>query len=85
MQYILTEKEYQEIIDAANTKSITDRNMLLDLCRRVANYEPVVGNYEDNTRTDRPWGCLIDARNFGCCDKCPVKNVCPYDRKEFSK
>lgn len=84
MQYVLTQEEYDELKDVVKMVEEANKKMLQNLCTRVAQLEPVIGW---DTRCDpQPWGCELgsDTEEL-CCDKCPVRTVCPCDDKEFSK
>lgn len=77
MQYILTQEEF----DALNQKNIREsaqlKQTLQDLCTRVANSEL--------TSEGETWNCVLTVDYEWYCDSCPVKKVCPYQYKHWSK
>jgi len=80
MQYILSEEEYQDLLDKAKEQKILAKKKLQDLCTKVANHMPVLywGRKEPE-----PWGCMRSIDDW-YCDDCPVQDVCP-SLKQYSK
>lgn len=90
MQYILTEQEYNQLVN--ETKSIKEeyRNTINDLCQMVADNMPIAGwhaKYDKNKTTEgkSPWGCIKSEEYSWYCDDCPVKHICLEKNKRFSK
>jgi hypothetical protein len=80
--YILTEEEYDEMNLAIINAAKESEKILQDLCTRVANSEPV----KEGWYGGKVWGCILTKTNaFGYCDYCPVRDVCPYPYKSWSK
>ena len=87
MQFILTEKEYEDLLINKTHKIDLEKDKLQKLCTKIANEMPILywGNTEKST-----WGCILDndgkeLRDEHYCDKCPVQEICPYEYKEWSK
>ena len=84
MQYILTEDEYLSIKNHARDERDALRNVLQDLCTKVADNMSIYWGWgvpED----PKPWGCILTKTGGWYCDKCPVKKVCPHESKRWSK
>lgn len=81
MQYILSEKEYEELKGKVEQCEAQLKDTLIELCKEVANHKPIPWTGEK----DRPWGCVIDKTGPGYCDYCPVEGLCPYDGKRFHR
>lgn len=80
MMRVLTEDEYQALVNAGREAQRKLADTLQDLCTRVANHEPVEKNH------GRPWECILTATSYHpYCDYCPVIDVCPSDQKDYSK
>lgn len=85
MQYILTEDEYQKLLNTGKKREDLNQKELQDFCTRVANELPIKFW---NNKEAKPWGCLL---TYGgqdqewYCDECPAQDVCPYPYKEWSK
>ena len=77
MQYILTEKEFQNIQKAINSHKENSALVINALCKEVANNKPVTDGQE-------PWGCIHTVQKLWYCDGCPVVKVCDM-HKEFTK
>ncbi len=87
MQYILTEEEYNQLkaqAKKADRFGITDAQ-LQKLCTKIANEMPVDWGW--GGQDPKPWGCMLsnDDGDEWCCDSCPVTQICPWPRKEWSK
>ncbi|MDD5651068.1 MAG: hypothetical protein PHF86_11740 [Candidatus Nanoarchaeia archaeon] len=81
MQYILTQEE----LDTLTSKDVgVNREQLQELCSLAAIHVPVDRHWNAEDKT--PWGCiLVQSRNPGYCDECPVTKYCPYKFKHYSK
>jgi hypothetical protein len=90
MQYILTEEEYNQLKnDPKNQKSETDK-IIADLCRMVADNKVI--KREDVNKLDKsfwreeaPWKCIRSTDYEWYCDLCPVKKICTWPHKNYSK
>lgn len=81
MMYILTQEEF-DALQEKNRKITEDaQKVLQDLCTRVANNEPVKKGWY----AGKPWGCVLTVEHKWYCDDCPVQDVCPKERKRWSK
>jgi hypothetical protein len=80
MQYILTEQEYNEL--KVHQYKIT-RDKLQALCTKIAETMPVEVSWRSGS--PEPWGCILDSIHGGCCDECPVQDICPNEDKEWSQ
>lgn len=92
MQYLLTSNEYHELKDLGDKELAAIKATLQDLCTKVADHMPVKWGWgppygEDGKSLDvpKPWGCILSTDREWYCDKCPVRQVCPYERKNWSK
>lgn len=86
MQYLLTEKEFSALQEAAAKRESEESAVLQNLCTQVALLKPIKVNWRDGD--DLPWGCILikdPTKNPGYCDHCPVQEHCPYPHKEWSK
>jgi hypothetical protein len=86
MKYILSQKEYDALRAEQTEKIKLSRDKLQKLCTKIANEMPVVWGW--NGDDPKPWGCIITAEDKGdewYCDQCPVQEICPSPRKEYSK
>ena len=98
-QYLLTEEEYQQLREAPGLLEERMNTLLLDLCVRVANHEPIDRDWEPEGTPPRPWGCILTNKNEAgligpytvdrskewYCDDCPVQEVYPFKFKHWSK
>jgi len=88
MQFLLSEKEYKELLESKDRAAKQSTDVLQDLCTKVADPMPVRWTWGDGKLNPKPWGCTITAienEAEWCCDECPVQNVCPNENKEWSK
>jgi len=92
MQYILTESEMLDLQQKAERALKLPNHELQELCTQIAITMPIsVPDWE--TRGHKPWGCILinPARGRSTpnyipyCDKCPVREICPNEHKEWSK
>jgi hypothetical protein len=81
MMYILTQEEFDALQEKKRKITEDARNVLQDLCTRVANSEPV----KEGWYAGKPWGCILTEKGEWYCDDCPVQDVCPKDFKEWSQ
>lgn len=84
MQYILTEEEYQALLNANTAFAKKHEETLQKLCTMVADHMPVKKPW-DKKAAPQPWGCLLTMKGEWYCDECPVSDYCPYPYKEYSK
>lgn len=80
MQYILSEEEYEKLINEAKEQKIIAKKKLQDLCTKVADHMPV---YFWDRDEPAPWMCIHSIEDW-YCDECPVQEVCP-STKQYSK
>lgn len=85
MQYILSEEEYRDLVEATRKMEVKKDAIIMDLCRRIANTEPVKVSWRTTPGPNEPWGCIHDRENEWYCDECPVRKVCPEKDKNLSK
>lgn len=89
MQYILTEKEYQDLKSEQKAKICDSQRQLQELCTKICNTMPVRWEGWDKDREPSPWGCILTAYDGNnedwYCDNCPVQEICPYSHKAWSK
>jgi hypothetical protein len=86
MMYILTEKEYNDLVNKRAKVELGDTKKLQKLCTKIANEMPVKWGW--GGADPKPWGCFITAVEKGeewFCDTCPVQSICPYDDKRWSQ
>lgn len=81
MKYVLSQEEYDELVNRGAKREKELKDTLQDLCTRVANIEPI----KDGWMAEKPWGCILTVEHEWYCDDCPVQDVCPRERKEWSK
>ena len=86
MQYVLTEQEYQELLDAKEKAEESEKKRLQEVCTLAADSIPVKVYWDKEGK--QPWGCLhTREKEDGMewyCDGCPVREFCP-SRKRYSK
>lgn len=84
MQYILTEEEYQNLVDFKKKDNLKEKEKLEKFCTFVANNLPIESyGYKEK----QAWGCIrgrVDVDEW-YCDKCPCRAICTYEHKNFSK
>lgn len=84
MQYMLTEEEYTELKREHSAKAKAASDRLQEICVLAAQHIPVPHEWSSD-KTPRPWGCILAKPSPGYCDDCPVSEICPNPRKEWSK
>ena len=86
MQYLLTEEEYNELRIQNNAKQRECDIIINDLCQTVANHLPVhVSDPHSPIQKQEPWKCIRSVKYEWYCDNCPVKDICRWPNKVFSK
>lgn len=82
MQYILTEDEYRDLMQKASLKNnMPSPEKLRAACTRIADTMVL----RDGWKKGEVWGCILSSRREWYCDDCPVKDICPYECKKWSK
>jgi hypothetical protein len=84
MQYILTEQEYAELKREQSAKAKVSADRLQEICTLAAQHIPVPQDWSTD-KTPCPSGCILAEPSPGYCDDCPVSDICPNPRKEWSK
>ena len=83
MQYILTEQEYNELKKKQELEITLNNNKFQELCTKISDTMPIDWGWgEDNPK---PWGCILSIKQGWYCDKCPVRKICKYPYKKWSK
>lgn len=83
MQYILTQEEYDALKKEQVQAISLNKERRQDLCTRIANEMPV---YHCKELPPEPWGCILNTNSSThYCDGCPVQDICPSDRKDWSQ
>lgn len=91
MQYLLTDTEYNELVERGRYRKASLDANLQAFCTRIANELPISGWHANYGGKDgkKPWGCIITEAKTNnqdwYCDDCPSKEICPYEGKEWSK
>lgn len=80
MQYLLSEKEFDDLTHAKDDEILNYRMIIQNLCFRLAEAE-IVEHYNGDKK---PWGCVKNGTQT-YCDLCPVKVQCAYSGKRVSK
>lgn len=90
MQYILTQAEFDKLRAEQKMAAYCSSVERQTLCTLAANHIPANRDWAPDNKT--PWGCILNRRddpsvpiNPSYCDCCPVKVLCMYEHKEFSK
>jgi hypothetical protein len=81
VQYILSQEEYDALIDKGNTTIAKNKELVQALCTKVADLEIVTAGWYKG----KPWGCVKSTEEEWYCDDCPVKDLCPERYKPWSK
>lgn len=84
VQYILTEEEYNALKTKQKQWTDESKKTLQDVCTKVANEMPIKWGWGEPD-DPKPWGCILTEKGEWYCDQCPVKKICPYEGKEWSK
>lgn len=81
MQYILSQEEYDDLVyQSKKAKSLPSKGELQKFCTLVADTLPI-----DWCGRIEPWKCILSVDYRWYCDACPSKEICPCDRKNYSK
>jgi endonuclease III len=81
MKYLLSQEEYDELVNRGAKREKELEATLQELCTRVADSELV----KEGWYAGRVWGCILTKKEEWYCDDCPVNDVCPHRYKEWSK
>lgn len=83
MQYILTQEEYDKLNQKVKDVEKSNYQTILDLCQMVSDNMIIGVSW---SKEKEPWGCILTkGEDNWYCDECPVKKVCPYKYKNWSK
>jgi len=82
MQYILTQKEYDKLLNGIENEREKLKTIIETLCTDVTNNKPIL--YWGNKKP-KIWECIRTNPHASYCDECSVQNVCPYKFKQYSK
>ena len=88
MQYILTQEEYNSLVNSNNLFEEKHKEMVQKLCTLVAMNMPITPRWcrKDKEYVPEPWGCiLVPDSQMEYCDDCPVQKECPNRYKHWSK
>ena len=88
MQYILTQEEYDALRNNVRVKSLAQTEKMQQLCTKIADTMPIRWTWGPGKETPTPWGCIITLEKEGqewYCDECPVREICPSNRKSYSQ
>jgi len=93
MQYILTEKEYNDLVAKGKETTNEKQRTINKLCRKIADKVPQTdwrnqARHGEPASDPKPWGCihtvLDEDDQEWYCDECQVQNCCTMD-KNFSQ
>lgn len=90
MQYLLSEIEYQALVNQGKAEAVKVKHALQKACTLAALHTPA-RTVKDYSKPGFPstkvaWGCILDKTSgMEYCDCCPVKDICPNEWKEWSK
>lgn len=84
MKYILDEDELNALVNKKKEEEKKNDALLLDLCRRVCNSEPITWTWGKGKDIPMPWRCILEEDDW-YCDECPVQDHCPHPDKSWSK
>ncbi len=82
MQILLTQEEYSGLLELKTQASEDQKKKLQKFCTKVANTMPAGVEWIGK---ERPWGCILTVHQEWYCDSCPAIEVCPLERKRYSK
>jgi hypothetical protein len=86
VKYILSQKEYDDLLERAVKVEAENTRELQEFCTMVADTLPIKWTWGEGKDTPTPWGCIlteVDVEWY--CDQCPAQKVCPHQYKEWSK
>lgn len=81
VQYILTEEEYTELKKKQKYSLELSKNKLQNLCTHIADNLVLTTGWAKGN----PWGCILSTDHEHYCDECPVQDICPSNKKTYSK
>lgn len=84
MQYILTQKEYDNLLNMGKERKQKTIDDLQKLCTMVADHMPIRPSWVKKEEPE-PWRCILSVDYQWYCDDCPVKKMCPNKYKNYSK
>lgn len=86
MNYLLTQAEYDALRDQRRKRTDEEAEKLQLLCTMAAQHIPVRLEWSPD-RELVPWGCILGPKEQdpGYCDRCPARDVCPHEGKEWSQ
>jgi hypothetical protein len=86
MQYILTQEELDALKTTQKSALRLTEKKLQTLCTKICNEMPIKWGW--GGPDPKPWGCILstnDDADEWYCDKCPVVEICPSNKKCWSK
>lgn len=83
MQFILTEEEYDKLLNEIEQGNQKHHKLINDLCQMVADHKPIE-EWPGTKQNPVPWGCYKSSEEEWYCDNCPVQKVC-RETKVWSK
>lgn len=81
MQYILTEEEYNSLVDKRSTDDKKLVARLQEACTIIADTQVITKGWAKG----RVWGCVLSTYEEHYCDECPAEHLCPLENKAWSK
>ena len=84
MQYILSQEEFDALVEKSERDEKKYQADLQKLCTLCADNIPISGEWGVWKDTPTPWGCILTDDDW-YCDKCPVQDMCPNKYKQWSK
>jgi hypothetical protein len=89
MQFLLSQQEYNDLVNAKEKAIAEVGDVLQDLCSKVCDHMPVSIKWREKGKP-QPWGCILTRGedkhpDSWYCDECPVQKACPNDRKHYSQ
>ena len=86
MMYVLTHEELKALQAKGDREPRLGREEFQKLCTLIADTMPVVRSWSGGqSDAPIPWGCILSVRSSWCCDQCPVRDICEYPGKRWSK
>lgn len=80
MQYLLTAREYEDLHKQYYLEIDILKDKLQTACTLAAENTPIVDDDDP-----MPHGCIRVNDHTEYCDECPVRKICPYERKAYSR
>lgn len=85
MQYILTQEEYDALLQRKEVSLRLSKSKLQQLCSKIADTMPIKRPWARGADPE-PWGCILTHKgSLHYCDECPVREICPEGHKEYSQ